>query len=146
MSDDLALVDTNILVYALYQESEHHEPCRQLLDQAQTGRISLCTGAQNLSEFYAIVTDPRRTTTPHEPAEAMGVIGCILEMPGMTLLPTPSDVVQRWMALVQRNPVKRGAIFDLQLIATMLGNGVRKIYTFNRSDFDLFEEIEVLVP
>ena len=146
MSDDLALVDTNILVYALYQESEHHEYCRLLLNQAQAGRINLCTASQNLSEFYAIVTDPRRTTTPHQPAEALDVVERLLEMPGMLLLPTPSDVVQRWIALMRRHPVKRGAIFDLQLIATMLGNGVRKIYTFNRSDFELFEEIEVLEP
>ena len=27
MSDDIALVDTNVLVYALYQECEHHVRC-----------------------------------------------------------------------------------------------------------------------
>jgi hypothetical protein len=42
--------------------------------------------------------------------------------------------------------VTRGAVFDLQLAATMLGNGVGKIYTVNRSDFEPFEEIEVLEP
>jgi hypothetical protein len=45
-----------------------------------------------------------------------------------------------------RHPATRGKIFDLQLVATMLGNGVRKIYTLNRSDFEPFDEIEVLVP
>ncbi len=32
------------------------------------------------------------------------------------------------------------------LVATMLVNGVRKIYTFNVSDFEAFDEIEVLTP
>lgn len=36
-------------------------------------------------------------------------------------------------------------MFDLQIAATMLGNDVHRIYTFNTSDFP-FEEIEVLEP
>ena len=36
--------------------------------------------------------------------------------------------------------------YDLQLLATMLGNNVRRIYTFNTDDFDWFERIEVLTP
>ena len=32
------------------------------------------------------------------------------------------------------------------LAASMLGNGVRRIYTFNRSDFVRFSEVEVLEP
>ena len=42
MSDELALVDTNILVYALYPEVEHHVASRSLLDRAQGGQIALC--------------------------------------------------------------------------------------------------------
>jgi len=146
MSDDLVLVDTNVLVYALYRECEHHEHCRRLLDQAQAGRLDLCIAPQNLSEFYAIVTDPRRVAIPRQPAEALDAIEHMLEMPGMTLLATPTDVVQRWVALARRHPATRGAVFDLQLVATMLGNDVRKIYTYDRSDFEPFDEIEVLAP
>jgi predicted nucleic acid-binding protein len=32
------------------------------------------------------------------------------------------------------------------LVATMLGNGVRKLHTFNTGDFEDFDEIEVLMP
>jgi hypothetical protein len=31
-------------------------------------------------------------------------------------------------------------------VAAMLGNGVRRIYTFNRTHFEAFPEIEVLTP
>jgi hypothetical protein len=61
-------------------------------------------------------------------------------------LPVPSDIIPQWLDLIRRRPVTRGAVFDLQLIATMLGNGVRKVYTFNRGDFEPFDEIEVLTP
>lgn len=59
MSDELALVDTNVLVYAFHRESEHHAACRTLLDQAQNGQIALCITSQVLAEFYAIVCDLR---------------------------------------------------------------------------------------
>jgi predicted nucleic acid-binding protein len=35
MSPDAALLDTNILAYALYEDAEYHKPCRSLLDRAQ---------------------------------------------------------------------------------------------------------------
>jgi predicted nucleic acid-binding protein len=38
------------------------------------------------------------------------------------------------------------AVFDLKIAATMLGNGVRRIYTFNRADFARIAELEVLIP
>jgi len=146
MSDDLALVDSNVLVYALFRECEHHERCRALLDQSQAGQRELCVAPQNLAEFYAIVTDPRRVAVSRKPSEAIDAIERMLAMPGMTLLPTPSDLVCRWIALARRHPVTRGQVFDLQLIATMLGNDIRKIYTFDRADFEPFDEIEVLTP
>ena len=146
MPGDVALVDSNVLVYALYEGCIHHKRCRALLDQAQAGQIDLCVTLQNVAEFYAVVTDPRRVDTPQKPKEAINVIERLLMMPGITLLAAPGDVVQRWVALLRRHPVTRGAVFDLQLVATMLGNGVRKIYSFNAADFEPFDEIEVLTP
>jgi hypothetical protein len=69
-----------------------------------------------------------------------------LALPGLLLLPTPADPVAIWTELVRRRPVQGRAIFDLQLVATMLGNDVRRIYTFNRRDFEAFSELEVLTP
>jgi predicted nucleic acid-binding protein len=54
--------------------------------------------------------------------------------------------VSRWTALVRHHPVSGRKIFDVQLVATLLANGVRKLYTFNRTDFEPFAEIEVLTP
>ena len=67
-------------------------------------------------------------------------------MPGLTLLPVPPDVVLRWVELARRHPVTGGAIYDLQLAATMLGNGIHRIYTYNRPDFEPIDGVEVLTP
>ncbi len=56
------------------------------------------------------------------------------------------ETVQNWLALVRQEPVRAGRIFDVQLVATMLANGVRRIHTYNRSDFERFADLEVLTP
>ena len=48
--------------------------------------------------------------------------------------------------LLRRYEVKRQEIFDLQLVATMLSNNIKRIYTFNREHFDRFAEIDTLEP
>jgi predicted nucleic acid-binding protein len=37
-------------------------------------------------------------------------------------------------------------VFDFQIAATMIGNGVSRIYTYNRRDFEKVAGIEVLTP
>ena len=47
-SNDIALIDTNVLVYALFRESKYHDASRSLLYLAQNGQRHLCTTPQNL--------------------------------------------------------------------------------------------------
>jgi predicted nucleic acid-binding protein len=146
MPDDPAVVDTNVLVYALYSESEHHAPSRALLDHAQDGHARLCLVPQVLAEFYSVVTSARRVTLPRQPGEVLDLIQKLVTMPGISLLPVPTDTVHRWMTLVRKYAVTGAAAFDVQLVASMLGNGIKRIYTFNRDHFDRFSEVEALTP
>jgi predicted nucleic acid-binding protein len=50
------------------------------------------------------------------------------------------------MALLQRHPVTGSDVFHLQLVATMQGNGVQRIYTYNTKDFEVFSELSVIAP
>jgi predicted nucleic acid-binding protein len=74
----------------------------------------------------------------------MGAISGLLAR--LDILPVPIDTVQGWLDLLRRRPVIGGDIFDLQLVATMLANGVRRIYTFNADDFKPFTELTVITP
>lgn len=62
------------------------------------------------------------------------------------MLPVPTEVVFHWLELLERRQVRGGMIFDLQLVATMLAKGVRRIYTYNRTNFEVFSELTVLSP
>jgi predicted nucleic acid-binding protein len=143
---DFALVDTNVLIYSLLEADPHHKASKTLIDRAQDGEVELCVTPQVLSEFFSAITNPRQVSTPYSPSEALTEIEAFLSMRGLALLPVPPDVVGRWIALVQRTPVIGPAVFDLQIVATMLGNGVHRIYTFNRADFERVSELEVLTP
>ena len=42
------------------------------------------------------------------------------------------------MSLLRRRPVTGGDVFDLQIVASMQANGLQRIYTFNKGDFEAF--------
>src|ERR1700730_18466582 len=145
MSDEPGLVDANVLVYAFYTDAEFHSASRQLLERAHDLHAGLRVTSQVLAEFFSIVTNRKRVTLPRSPEEAVRAIDLILALPGISMLPVPEETVSHWLELVRLKPVVGGMIFDLQLVATMRANGVSRIYTYNRSDFEPFIGIDVVV-
>jgi uncharacterized protein len=138
------IVDANILVYAMDADAPQHLASRRLLDAARTGTTTLYITSQILCEFYSIVTNPRRVPKPRPAADAIAAIAALLVF--LHVLPIPARAVETWLDLLRRRPVTGGDVFDLQLAATMLANGVQRIYTFNTGDFEGFAELAVLTP
>jgi toxin-antitoxin system PIN domain toxin len=146
ISPELAMLNTNVLIYAYYEDAPQYPAAFPLLDRAQEAGASLCLSPQVLTEFYGVNTNPRRVSAPFTIDEALAEIGKLRALPGLTLLRVPLDVVDRWVALLREHPVAGRQVFDAQLVATMLGNSVIRLYTFNRTDFEHFPGIEVLNP
>jgi predicted nucleic acid-binding protein len=146
-TSELALLDTNILVYAADETSEFHVPAKQLRDQGVQGDISVAVSPQILFEFFAVITNPRRVTQPRSPQEAREEMEKYLQAPTILKIYPGEDIINRVMALLQQHPqITRQDIFDCVLVATMHTNGVRRIYTYNRQHFTPFADIEVLTP
>lgn len=145
---EYALLDTNVLVYALDKESDFHGASRTLLLRAadKSWPERLCTTPQVLAEFFAVVTNPRRVRHPRTPLEALAAIEQFTLLPNLCVLPIPVDVVLRWGALVREQQLSASRVFDAQLAATILANGVHRIYTFDHKHFECFAELEVLTP
>lgn len=99
-----------------------------------------------MTEFFSVVTDARRVSPARTPEDALKAIDDLLALPGLSLIPVPLDVISRIADLVREHPITDGAIFDLQIAATMLGNGVRCVYTYNRSDFEKVQGLDILTP
>ncbi|MEW6756082.1 MAG: TA system VapC family ribonuclease toxin [Candidatus Latescibacterota bacterium] len=143
---DMVLLDSNILVYAEQQEQPKHEAARSLRDRALTGDISACISPQVLHEFYAVSTSPRRVTAPLSPQEAAEQIRMYCRSLRLALIFPGPDIMERVLALLATTAVVGPDIHDLHLVATMLENGVKRIYTFNTAHFKSFPGIEALTP
>lgn len=139
-ADERSLVDANILIYAASPAVPQYQASRGLLESD----TKLCVSPQVFAEFYSVVTNPRRVTVPFTPAEARAFIGALL--PRLDVLPMIGAVVVRWVELAEKHGVTGADVFDVQLVATMLENDVRRIYTYNRGDFEPFGELEVVTP
>ena len=146
MLADVSFVDTNVLVEAIFENSEKHKAAKSLLDRARSGRISLCVCPQVLAEFYAVVTSPRRITNPVPPKDALAIIEALVSLPNLIVLNVPSNVVEQWLTLVRRRGIRGPKVFDVMLVAIMLTNGIESIYTYNRADFVKFSELKILTP
>ena len=143
---ELAFIDTNVLVYAADQTSPFHEPSRSLRDQGVQGEIALGISPQILMEFFAVVTNPKRVQNPRSPGEAIAEIEKYIQSPQIHKLHPGPDILERSVALLKKYQVSQQEVFDLQLVATMLSNNVKRIYTYSQNHFAKFTEIEVLTP
>jgi predicted nucleic acid-binding protein len=146
MATDRSLVDTNVLVYALFPSAPQHGASRALLDRAKDPATGFHVFSQILAEFFAVVTNPKRVSPAKTPEEALQAIEQFLTLPGLAVLPLPADAVTRWVALVRTRPVRGGEVFDAQAAARMLAHGIDTVYTYNLSDFQGFPGIIAKEP
>lgn len=144
MSAEPGIVDANVLVYAMDADARHHEAARALLATALDSSTTLYVTSQILCEFYSVVTNARRVPKPRSSDDALRAISDLLVF--LHVLPIPAHAVEGWLDLPRRHPVVGGDVFDLQIVATMLANGVQRIYTFNTDDFEMFPELAVVTP
>lgn len=142
----MGLVDTNILVYRADQDSAFHEPSVNLIRQGLKGDIPLCVSPQNLTEFYAVITSPKRVTNPITPEDARSEINKYLQSKNIRKIYQTADILPKFLELIRKYPPQGQQIFDLQLVATMLIHNVTLLYTFNRKHFEHYQEIQVKTP
>jgi predicted nucleic acid-binding protein len=147
MSDPRALVDTNVLVYATDTTSAFHESARQLRDRGFRGELPLVITPQVVLEFFAVVTNPRRVANPRSPHEAREEVAKDVQATAIgKIYPREDGMACILGLLADHQEVSRQEIVDLALVATMLSNGVTRLYTYNHHHCSRFPEIEVLAP
>jgi predicted nucleic acid-binding protein len=147
-ADGLALLDTNILVYATQEDSPQHAQAKSLRDRALTGEISACISPQVLSEFFVTITraDHRAVQHPISCEQAVAEQRKYCESEHLHLLHPGPQIMERTFWLLAQYPVTGLRFYDMYLVATMLENDVTRVYTYNTRHFAPFAEVEVLSP
>lgn len=142
----MTLVDSNLLVHAHAGRSPFHEAAKRVIDQAASGELEACLTPQVLCEFFAVTTNERLFKPALSPREAAREIAVYWTKSRFRRVVPKETTLERLLGLLERHPVIEQRIFDAFLVATMLDNGVRMIYTQNTKDFEIYPELQVVNP
>jgi predicted nucleic acid-binding protein len=139
----LLLLDSNVLVHAVYTGSPLHEPADRLLTAALRERGRFCISPQNLIEFCAVVTRPRAVEPPMPLDRARALAGHLARSRRLRRIYPKRGTGLRAVREGEALSLRGTAWYDLYLAQTMRDNGVREIVTEDARDF---RRIPFVVP
>jgi len=145
-TDELVFLDTNVLAYAIDSESGFHKKAKAVVDAVDEEKIKGCFSPQVMGELYATVTNPKRVKNVLTPREAAAIILDFLEAGTFIKIHPKESTIKLAVELARNLGLRRGDFFDAQIAATMMENGVKKIYTFNEKHFKQFQFLDVINP
>jgi predicted nucleic acid-binding protein len=148
------LIDSNVLVYAFFHKADEEggqEPetklrleSRSLMTLAAEGKLSSCVAQQNLLEFLAIVTSPKRVASPVTLAE--GLRACEAYLSFCSLLTPKPGTYLTFETLAKKSRGSRERIFDFYLAATALDNDLSHVCTWNTKHLRPVTGLTVATP
>lgn len=133
------LIDTNILIYAINEDSPKNKQAQSFL---QENTSELIITHQNIFEALRVLTHPKYSH-PMDPKVAQESISSIID--ACTIIYPNYKTYPIAFELIKNNDLVGNRIFDAYLAATALSNGVESIATDNVKDFTKFT-IEVINP
>jgi hypothetical protein len=138
-------VDTNILVYALREDSEFHTPALAVL-------LGLAEGGQRwaipwpcLHEYLAIATHPRIYSPPTPLAVALQAIGTWIQSPGCQLIGEGPGYWDLLRELLGRSKCQGSMVHDARIAAICRHHRVKELWTADR-DFSRFSGLSTRNP
>jgi predicted nucleic acid-binding protein len=139
------LLDTNVLLRLADAQSPEHGVAEAAIENLITGEESVFITTQILVEFWAVATRPESanglgwsTATTAESIRAL--------RDQFPLLHEAPEVLDRWFELVERFQVAGKHTHDARLAALLLVHGVRRLLTFNTTDFPPAWGVEATHP
>lgn len=134
------LVDTNLLIYAINEDSPKHKLAKKFLGE---NKGILVISHQVIFEAIRVLTHPRFS----KPMKSQSAVKSILAIAAACQMTIPNYKTY-YLALefIKKFSLRGNRIFDAYLAATALTNGVYEIATDNTKDFKKFTEIKILNP
>jgi predicted nucleic acid-binding protein len=141
MTDELRLIDTNILVHAYtVSDEQKHEAALSLVEKIWEGE-SASTTLQNLCELFSVIT--RKVAKPVSASSAATIVEGILTASQWSVIDRTPQTVLKAMELVR---LYRRPFWDALIAACMLENGISAIVTENEDDFKRIPGITITNP
>lgn len=131
------LVDTNILIYSIDEDSKFHTISKKLV---QNPNYNLYTTSKNLSEFLVVLTRALKVSVTVE--EALNILEDLMVY--FTILYPSEDSKKKLKELLLKYKPKGLKIHDFEIVSIGLQNGIKKVATKNKDDFKAINEIELI--
>ncbi len=142
----MLVFDTNVLLYAADQDSEYHEPCRRLIEDARRSRAPAFLTWNICYEFLRASTHRWVFRSPWSPTEARGFVAALVGAPGITLLlPTRRHGAVLEQTVEELPDVRGNQMYDLHTAILMREHGVSRICTRD-TGFHRFPFLTVVDP
>ena len=142
-ADSLALVDTNVLVYAVDDGAPQHSAAKAFYDRAVAGDVALCVSPQILFEYVSVVTNAKRVMVPSTADEAWADVEAFVAA-FQVIVPAPG-YLDRVRAIAKNLRIGGAHVFDLVHAQTALDNGVSEVYTYDQG-FPVLPGIVIKTP
>jgi predicted nucleic acid-binding protein len=139
------LLDTNVILRLHDGASPDQPVAQQAILKLRLRGHRVCLTAQNLVEFWAVVTRPITANGfGWDTAKAkLEVEQMIRRFP---LLEESPAILSTWLTLVSARQVKGKRTHDIRLLAVMQSHQVTHLLTFNVADFSGFPNFTILHP
>jgi predicted nucleic acid-binding protein len=138
------LADTNVLLRRTQPGHPSHPSAVESVSKLLASGEPVLFTLQNISEFWNVMTRPMEKNGLGFPtAVALREVDLIERL--FTLLPDSPAVYGEWKRLVVFHGVAGSKVHDTKLVAMMTVHGVRRLLTFNTSDFARYD-IEAIHP
>lgn len=133
------LVDANILLYAVDNQSSFHEPAKTWIESALNGPRRVGLPWASLTAFLRIATNPRALREPLTGEEAWDIVAQWLDAPA-AWIPEPGPAHPAILGrLIRELDLRANLISDALLAALCIEHGLQMISA--DSDFARFTEI-----
>lgn len=138
------LVDANVLLYSVDEDSPFHAAARDWMVDALNGAQRVAIPWQSLWAFVRIVTNPRAIARPLSPREAWEHVEDWLDAPA-TWVPAPGRGHREILgAMLVDRDLRAGLVSDAVLAAICVEHGLAVVSA--DSDFARFPEVEWMNP
>ena len=142
----MLVFDTNVLLYAADQDSEHHEPCRRRIEDARRSPSPAFLTWNICYEFLRASTHRWVFQSPWTPDDARGFLMALLGSPGIALLlPTRRHAAVLEETVGELPDVRGNQMYDVHTAVLMREHGVSRICTRD-TGFHRFPFLDVVDP
>lgn len=131
------LVDTNILIYGIDQDSKFFAQSRNILNHSN---YQLVTTSKNILEFLAVVT--RSSGYDLKTELALDILDDIIR--NVEVIYPSQDSLAIFLELMSRYQPSGLKVHDFEIISIGMAAGIHQIATFNEKDFKSVKEISLL--